>query len=205
MESEGEFVYFVNNRRTHGGQIITPQRALDNTRPEGCTAPPGVTKAEAFYATQRNLYIVAHDPYFETGIPDRALGWWTCTCPQFNHSLVCEHVFAVQGKCGQLDLAKLTQDLRGRKKGPGRPQKAKKAWGRNLSGEDEPGCSGTGEAKRQRYSRVPKEAKADAKSKAPAEETESEPEEENTAPEWVDARVDEWADVMTAVKAHLGA
>lgn len=71
--------------------------------------------------------------------------------------------------------------------------------------EDEPGCSGTGEAKRQRYSRVPKEAKADAKSKAPAEETESEPEEENTAPEWVDARVDEWADVMTAVKAHLGA
>ena len=75
MESEGEFVYFVNNRRTHGGQIITPQRALDNTRPEGCTAPPGVTKAEALHAIQRDLYIVAHDPYFETGIPDRALGW----------------------------------------------------------------------------------------------------------------------------------
>jgi hypothetical protein len=106
---------------------------------------------------------------------------------------------------GQLDLAKLTQDLRGRKKGPGRPQKAKKAWRRNQSGEDEPGCSGTGEAKRQRYSRVPKEAKADVKGKAPAEETESEPEEENTAPECVHARVDEWADVMTAVKALQGA
>ena len=52
---------------------------------------------------------------------------------------------------------------------------------------------------------MPKKAKADAKGKAPAEETESEPEEENTAPEWVDARVDEWADVMTAVKALQGA
>ena len=47
-----------------------------------------------------------------------------CSCPEWWHKLLCEHVYVVQWQRGDIDLNALCASLKGRAASGGRPQKA---------------------------------------------------------------------------------
>ena len=115
-------VYYVNAAAAMG-QDITEERLAAHVDAKKGKLHKDVHHLSDLKRLQQSLHHVEFDEYFELGIPGHAAGWWTCSCPEWWHKLLCEHVYVVQWQRGEIDLNALCASLKGRAASGGRPQK----------------------------------------------------------------------------------